>query len=86
MTKSIMDILEEKCIKDIMDQEDSNILEILGCEPTVSYIESKLKTQDKRKYIGSYIKKHSYFRNLKTAVQNVCPEHEAMLERLVVLK
>jgi len=86
MNKSITDIITAKCIQEIMDQEDAALLEILGEEPPLNYIKTMLNREDKRKYICRYIREHSYFRNLRFAVQEVCPEHEDMLDKLLVLK
>lgn len=86
MTKSIIDILTQRCIQDIMNAEDAAILEILGGEPPVSYIEMMLKSNDQRLYICFYIKEHHYFKNLRTAIQKICPEREEMLDKLLVLK
>jgi len=86
MNKSIVDMITKKCIQEIMDHEDAIILEALGGEPPVSHIETMLSKEDKRKYICCYIKEHTYFRNLRIAIQQICPEHEIMLDRLVVLK
>lgn len=55
-------------------------------EYSVKVLSSSTERGDRRKYIISYIRDNSRYNNLRTAIKEVCPEYEEMLDKLLILK